>query len=71
MRRLLHSRDGLLIVFAVGVLLWATEAALLGYVGGSLFEDRPFLGLLLGLGGALVITAVAYAVGRSTEEVSS
>jgi membrane-associated protein len=65
---------------AIGVLLWATEAAVLGYVGGALFESRPVLGFLLGLTGALVITGVAVAIGRSsrsarstrsTEEVSS
>jgi membrane-associated protein len=55
---------------AAGVLLWATESALLGYLGGSLFEDRPLFGLLLGLGGALLITGIAYAVGRSTDEAS-
>lgn len=99
-RRLLHRRGGLVIVFArylpgarsatalsagmlgysavrfhwytaLGVLLWATEAALLGYLGGALFENRPVLGLLLGLAGALLITAIAAAVGRSTEEASS
>jgi membrane-associated protein len=56
---------------AAGVLLWAVEAALLGYLGGSLFEDRPLLGLLLGLAGALVVTGLAVTFGRSTEEVSS
>jgi len=102
--RLLHTRGGLLIVFArylpgarsatalaagmvgysavrfhwytaIGVLLWASEAAVLGYLGGALFADRPVLGLLLGLAGALVITggaaAVSRATGRSTEEISS
>lgn len=59
---------------AIGVLLWATEAAVLGYVGGAIFEKRPVLGLLLGLAGALVITGTAAMIGRatrSTEEVSS
>jgi membrane-associated protein len=54
----------------LGVTLWAVEAALLGYVGGALFEDRPVLGLLLGLAGALVITLLAFLVSRSTSEVS-
>jgi membrane-associated protein len=56
---------------AAGVLLWAVEAAVLGYLGGALFEDRPLLGLLLGLAGALVITAIAVAVSRAAPDRSA
>jgi membrane protein DedA with SNARE-associated domain len=91
--RLLHSRGGLIIVFAryvpggrsttafaagavhypglrfrwytaLGVLIWATEAALLGYLGGTLYADRPLVGLALGWSGALVISGLAVAANR-------
>jgi membrane protein DedA with SNARE-associated domain len=93
--RLLHSRGGLVIVFArylpggrsttalaaglvgyspvrfhwytaAGVVLWAVEAALLGYLGGAVFANRPLLGLLLGWAGAFVITSAAVAISRWT-----
>jgi membrane protein DedA with SNARE-associated domain len=35
---------------------WATYSALVGYVGGSAFEDDPLKGLGLGLGIALTVT---------------
>ena len=56
---------------AVGVLLRVTGATVPGHLDGTVFGGRPFLGLLVGPAGALVITAVAHAGGRSTEEVSS
>ena len=33
--------------------IWATYAALLGYLGGKTFEDHPFWGVLIALGVAL------------------
>lgn len=86
--RLLHSRGGLVIVFArylpggrsatafsagvvgypavrfgwftaVGVLVWAGEAVLLGWAGGALFADRPLLALAAGWSGAVVVSGVA------------
>ena len=94
--RLLHSRGGLVIVFArylpggrsttafaaglvgypvrrfrwytaLGVVLWAAEAALLGYLGGSIFTDHPLLGLLVAWAGALVVTGLAVAGQRLTD----
>jgi membrane protein DedA with SNARE-associated domain len=91
--RLLHSRGGLMIVFARylpgarsttalsagvvgypaarfawytagGVSLWAVQAALLGYLGGTVFEDRPLLGLVLGGTLAVAVTGVAVLVQR-------
>ncbi|MFD8533270.1 DedA family protein [Streptosporangium canum] len=41
---------------------WALYSALIGYVGGAAFENDPVKGLLLGLGIALSITAVAETV---------
>jgi membrane protein DedA with SNARE-associated domain len=91
--RLLHSRGGLVIVFAryvpggrsttalaagivgypvvrfhwytaAGVILWAIEATLLGYLGGSLFAGHPVLGFLVACTLALAITGLAISVQR-------
>lgn len=43
---------------ALATVLWASYSALIGYLGGSAFENDPFKGLLLGLGIALAITAL-------------
>jgi membrane-associated protein len=89
--RLLHSRGGLVIVFARylpggrsttalaagivgypaarfhwytagGVLLWALQGALLGYLGGQLFSSQPLLGLLCAMLFGLVVTGLAVAL---------
>ena len=94
-RRLLHSRGGLIIMFgryvpggrsttmlaagivgypprrfhgyaAAGVLIWAVQAALLGYLGGTVFEGRPVLGLLLAGTVALAVTGLAVLAQRAT-----
>lgn len=33
----------------VGVLIWAVQATMLGYVGGWLFRDQPLIGLVVGV----------------------
>ncbi len=38
--------------------IWATYAALLGYIGGRVFTDKPWLGLVVALGLAAGITAL-------------
>jgi membrane-associated protein len=47
----------------VAAILWATYGALLGYLGGRVFEDRPIYALLVALGIAAVVT-VAVETGR-------
>lgn len=42
------------IIDTFGVILWATQAALIGYIGGWLFKDFPLIGMAVGL----VIAAV-------------
>lgn len=42
---------------AAGV-VWASYAALLGYVGGRTFEDNPFKGLLIAFAIALLVTGL-------------
>jgi len=44
---------------AAGVLLWAIQAALLGYLGGSVFASRPILGLLPAWVSALAFSGLA------------
>ena len=48
----------------LGVLIWAVQASLLGYLGGALFTDRPLLGLALSCGCALALSGLAVAVSR-------
>jgi membrane-associated protein len=40
---------------AVAATLWAIQAALPGYLGGVLFADRPWLGILIGVGLAVTL----------------
>ena len=42
---------------AAGV-VWASYAALLGFLGGRTFEDNPFMGLLIAFGIALLVTGL-------------
>lgn len=49
---------------AVAVLLWAIEAALLGYLGGAVFESKPLVGLAVGWTAALALTGVAVLIQR-------
>lgn len=45
------------IVFDVAAgIVWASYAALLGFVGGRTFENNPFKGLLIAFGIALLVT---------------
>jgi membrane-associated protein len=47
---------------AAGGISWGAYTALIGYVGGSAFEDDPLLGLALGLGLALALAGLVEAV---------
>jgi membrane protein DedA with SNARE-associated domain len=49
---------------AIAVLLWAIEAALLGYLGGAVFESGPLAGLAVGWAAALAVTGVAVLIQR-------
>jgi membrane-associated protein len=56
------SRRRFAVATAVAGIIWASYAFFLGRLGGKVFEDRPWAGLLLALGlglaGSLVIEAV-------------
>lgn len=43
---------------AVAAVLWATYGALLGYLGGRVFRDRPIFGLLLAFGVAAAVAGI-------------
>jgi membrane-associated protein len=47
------------IVFdSLGALTWSAQAAVLGYIFGKSFESRPWIGLLIALGIALVVAGI-------------
>lgn len=43
---------------SLGALVWSTQAAVLGYVFGRSFEERPWIGLLIALGIALLVGGI-------------
>jgi membrane protein DedA with SNARE-associated domain len=43
---------------ALGALFWSSQAAILGYIFGKSFEDRPWIGLLIALGVAVAVAGV-------------
>ncbi|WIM94129.1 hypothetical protein ACTOB_006130 [Actinoplanes oblitus] len=49
---------------AVGAVGWAAQSALLGYLGGVAFADRPLAGFVVAWLGAAVVTVAAMAVRR-------
>lgn len=51
---------------AVAALLWALYAFFVGRIGGHVFTDRPWLGLLVALGIVLVLMMLIETVRRAT-----
>ncbi len=49
---------------AIGATVWAVYATMIGYLGGATFQDELWKALLLGFGGAIVITGAAEIVRR-------
>jgi membrane protein DedA with SNARE-associated domain len=47
-----------LVFDSLGALVWSAQATVLGYVFGKSFEDRPWIGLLIALGVALVVAGI-------------
>ncbi len=47
-----------LIFDSLGALLWSTQAAMLGFIFGKSFKDRPWIGLLIALGVAVVVAGI-------------
>jgi membrane protein DedA with SNARE-associated domain len=52
----------------VGVLLWGTQAALVGFVGGTAFRDQPLMGLAVSYGFVILVviaTAITHRIRHS------
>ena len=45
-------------------IIWATYATVIGAIGGRMFEDHPWLGLVVALGIATLLGAIGEAVRR-------
>jgi membrane-associated protein len=60
-----YRRRSFVAATACAGLIWATYAFLIGRLGGQTFEDRPWLGLLLALGAALVISVLVEILRRT------
>lgn len=60
-----YRRRSFVAATACAGLIWASYAFLIGRLGGQTFEDRPWLGLLLALGAALVISVLAEVLRRT------
>ncbi|MEV6606875.1 VTT domain-containing protein [Kutzneria sp. NPDC051319] len=53
---------------AVGVLLWGTQAALIGFIGGSTFQDQPLIGMTFSYGFVVLVvigSAIAHRIRHS------
>ncbi|MCU4297114.1 DedA family protein [Brevibacterium permense] len=48
----------------IGSLAWALYSTVIGLIGGTIFEDRPLLGVAVGIGIALAVTGSAELVRR-------
>lgn len=51
----------------VGVIIWATQATLLGYLGGWVFSDYPLIGMIMGI---TLGTVVGLAIQRVQERLA-
>jgi membrane-associated protein len=60
-----YRRRSFVAATACAGLIWAAYAFLIGRLGGQTFEDRPWLGLLLALGAALVISVLVEVLRRT------
>ncbi len=53
-----YPRRRFAVATAIAATIWALYAFFSGRLGGKAFEDKPWAGLLLALGGAVVISAL-------------
>lgn len=59
-----YPRRAFVAATAVAAAIWASYAYLIGRLGGSAFQDRPWLGLAVALGAALLISVLVEMVRR-------
>jgi membrane protein DedA with SNARE-associated domain len=50
----------------IAAAIWSLQAALPGYLGGSAFPDRPWIGLVVGIGIAILVAGAIEVVRRVT-----
>lgn len=62
-----YPRRAFVTATAVAAVAWACYAFLIGRLGGKAFEQRPWAGLLLALGAALVISVIIEAARRARQ----
>jgi membrane-associated protein len=53
-----YRRKSFVLATAVAAVIWAGYAYLLGRLGGAAFEDRPWIGLLIAFGAAVLLSAL-------------
>lgn len=59
-----YRRRSFVMATAFAAIIWVSYAYLLGRLGGAAFEDRPWLGLLIAFGVAVLISATIEAIRR-------
>ena len=59
-----YDRRRFVIATAIAGVIWASYAFFIGRLGGKAFEDKPWAGLLLALGGTLAISGLIELVRR-------
>ncbi|HEY5358078.1 MAG TPA: VTT domain-containing protein [Streptosporangiaceae bacterium] len=60
-----YPRRSYVTATACAGVIWASYAFFVGRLGGKAFEDKPWVGLLLGLGAALVVSALVEVLRRA------
>lgn len=60
-----YPRRSFIAATGCAAVVWASYAFFIGRLGGTVFEEKPWVGLLVGLGAALVISALAEALRRA------
>lgn len=60
-----YRQRSFVIATAVAAVIWASYAFLVGRLGGRVFQDKPWAGLLLALGLVLVVSAIVELLRRT------
>src|SRR5205823_6225331 len=59
-----YDRRRFVIATAIAGMIWASYSFFIGRLGGRAFEDKPWAGLLLALGGTLAVSGLIELVRR-------
>jgi membrane protein DedA with SNARE-associated domain len=60
-----YQRRSYVIATACAAIIWASYAFFIGRLGGQVFEDKPWIGLLLAFGAAVAISVVIEVLRRT------